>query len=324
MHPVTTSLSFEQIFSVLSGNSYEKIYLWANELRSKFKGNKVFFRAIIEFSNYCKSDCLYCGLRRSNFKLKRYRINEDEILKEAKLIIEKGFRTIVLQSGEDPYWNCKRLSRVVSSIKSMGAIVTLSVGDLSFKEYKLLREAGADRYLLKHETVDEKLFSTLRPGKSLKERIKRLFWLKELGFEVGTGCIVGLPGQSIESLVDDLLFIKKLKPEMVAHGPFIPHPDTPLRSASKGSIELTLKMIALTRILLPFVNLPATTALGVLGKENQFRAFEVGANVIMPDLTPFFYKRFYDIYEGKSEYRVNLKEFQEKLINMSRTTDLRK
>ncbi|QER42601.1 [FeFe] hydrogenase H-cluster radical SAM maturase HydE [Thermodesulfobacterium sp. TA1] len=313
----------EELTFLLLEADPEWVYDIANKIRKQLKGNIVYLRAIIEFSNYCKNNCLYCGIRRDNKKLKRYRMNEDEILEVAEKLVNNGFRTIVLQSGEDPFWSAKKLSNVVRKLKKLDVAVTLSIGELSYEDYKLLRVAGADRFLLKHETIDEKLFSWLKPDTTLKERIQRLYWLKELGYEVGVGCIVGLPGQRIETLVDDLLFLQELKPNMVGHGPFIPHPQTPLASFPSGFPYLTLKLITLTRIILPKANIPATTALNVLAPDLRFKAFLVGANVLMPDLTPTKYKLHYEIYPGKGTYQTKLEDYFEFFEKINLRTDLR-
>lgn len=281
----------------------------ANKIKKITKGETVYLRAIVEFSNYCKNNCLYCGIRRDNRKLRRYRMLEKEIIAQVEKIITSGFKTVVLQSGEDPIWSSRRLANLVKEIKKLGIVVTLSIGELTYREYSLLKEAGADRFLLKHETIDEKLFSWLKPDTTLPKRIRCLYWLKSLGYEVGCGCIIGLPGQRLDSLIEDLMFIQELKPEMVGHGPFIPHPQTPLASFPPGSPHLTLRLIALTRIILPQANIPATTALGVLAPFLKFKAFLCGANVLMLDLTPTIYRTHYEIYPGKGRHVINLNTY---------------
>jgi biotin synthase len=311
-----------ELFYLLYYADFNWLCELAEKIRKIVKGDLIYLRAIIEFSNYCRNNCLYCGIRRDNKKLKRYRMNEKEILKEAEKLILKGFKTIVLQSGEDPAWPAKRLARVVRELKKYNVAVTLSVGELGYKDYLILREAGADRYLLKHETVDKKLFSWLKPDTTFEKRIKCLFWLKDLGYETGSGCIVGLPGQTVDSLIDDLLFLQEFKPHMVGHGPFIPHPETPLKGFPSGNPELTLRMIAITRIILPQANIPATTALGVLNPLYRIKAFKAGANVIMPDLTPEKYKTFYEIYPGKGVQKFDLNGWLKLFEELGRKTDL--
>jgi biotin synthase len=250
-------------------------------------------------------------------------MKEEEILEIAEKISKQGFKTIVLQSGEDPFWDAKRLSRLIKEIKNLGVVVTLSVGEMDYEDYKVLKEAGADRFLLKHETIDKRLFSWLKPDTNLTKRVRCLNWLKQLGYEVGTGCIVGLPGQRIETLVEDLLFLQEISPEMVGHGPFIPHPQTPLAFFPSGNPWLTLKLIALTRMILPKANIPATTALNVLAPDLRFKAFLAGANVLMPDLTPDQYKLHYEIYPGKGSYRINLEEYFRFFEKENLRTDLK-
>lgn len=315
--------SREELLYLLCEADFHLLCEIAETIRKKVKGDLIYLRAIIEFSNFCKNNCLYCGIRRDNKRLKRYRMEAKEIISEAEKLISKGFKTIVLQSGEDPFWDAKKLAEVVKEIKKFGVFVTLSVGELSYEDYKILREAGADRYLLKHETADKKLFSWLKPDTTFEKRMRCLLWLKELGYEVGAGCIVGLPGQTVYSLVDDLLLLQELKPHMVGHGPFIPHPETPLAGFPPGNPELTLRMVAITRIILPQANIPATTALGVIDPSYRVKAFEAGANVIMPDLTPEKYKLFYEIYPGKGFQKFDLNGWLEIFKKFGRTTDLK-
>lgn len=284
------------ILYLLREFTFEELAQIADDVRKKVHGNKVHLRAIIEFSNYCKCNCLFCGIRRENRKLPRYRMKEEEIVKIAKAAVKEGFKTIVLQSGEDPFWNAKKLSEVIKEIKKFNVAVTLSVGELSYDDYAVLRDAGADRYLLKFETSDEKLFKRLKPDTTLGRRIQCLRWLKELGYETGSGNIVGLPGQSIESLAEDIALMKELELDMIGIGPFIPHPETPLKQNSPGNPILILKLIAVTRLLLPFANIPATTALGTLSPSLRLQALSCGANVVMPDITPSKYAKLYSIY----------------------------
>jgi len=279
-------------------------------------------RAIIEFSNYCKCNCLFCGIRRGNKKLTRYRMSSKEIIESAESAVKEGFKTVVLQSGEDPYWNAAKLSEVVKEIKKFDVAVTLSVGELSYKDYALLREAGADRYLLKFETSNEKLFKALKPDTTLKKRLQCLKWIRVLGYETGSGIIVGLPGQTIETLTDDILLMKELELDMLGVGPFIPHPETPLRDAPMGNPLISLKVLAIMRILLPEANIPATTALRTISPHFCEKAFQAGANVVMPDVTSEKYRNFYDIYPGKTQTKSSydywenlLKSFGRKISN---------
>ncbi|MEJ5226473.1 [FeFe] hydrogenase H-cluster radical SAM maturase HydE [Thermodesulfovibrio sp.] len=290
-----TSLK-DWILYLLRELPFEELARMADDVRKQVHGDTVHLRAIIEFSNYCKCNCLFCGIRRENRKLPRYRMKEEEIVKVATEAVKEGFKTIVLQSGEEPFWNAERLSKVVREIKKLNVAVTLSVGELSYNDYVVLREAGADRYLLKFETSDEKLFRRLKPDTTLDRRIQCLRWLKKLGYETGSGIIAGLPGQSIESLAEDIALMKELELDMIGIGPFIPHPETSLSQNSPGNPILTLKVIAVTRLLLPFANIPTTTALGTLSPSLRLKAFSCGANVVMPDITPLKYAKLYSIY----------------------------
>lgn len=268
----------------------------ADKLRESTLGSEVHLRGIIEFSNYCKQNCLYCGLRRDNHHTRHYRLTPDEILAIARDAAQRGFKTIVLQSGEDPWYTSTELARLVDQIKSLDVAVTLSLGEHSKQDYLLWRNAGADRYLLKHETSDPKLFAHLRPGTCLENRLESLYTLKLLGYQTGSGNMVGLPGQTPETLIGDLLLLQQLDVEMAGIGPFIPHPDTPLGHYPSGSIDLTLHVLALARHLLPYTHMPATTAIHTLHPEGRRLALQSGANVIMPNVTPMQYRTNYQIY----------------------------
>jgi biotin synthase len=274
----------------------------ADGVRAAFLGDEVHLRGIIEFSNYCRRNCCYCGLRRDNRKLRRYRMAPGEILAAARRAAGLGLPTVVLQSGEDPHYTAPVLADIIRRLKEEVGVeaVTLSVGERSFEDYRLWREAGADRYLLKHETADAALFARLRPGTTLQERLLRLKWLRDLGYQVGSGNIVGLPGQTLETLAADILLLRELDVEMAGIGPFIPHPETPLGNEPPGGLELTLKVLAVSRLLLPRAHLPATTALGTIHPAGRRLGLCFGANVIMPDTTPPPYRRYYQIYPGKA------------------------
>lgn len=285
---------------VCEGADREMLFSLADQVRELHVGNEVHLRGIIEFSNYCTKNCLYCGLRRDNSVLERYRMTPEEIVEAASVGAEAGLRTIVLQSGEDPFFTGEMLAGLIRTLKEEHDIaLTMSVGDRTRDEYALMKEAGADRYLLKHETADPELFSRLRPGTMLDGRIRRLKWLKELGFQVGSGAMVGLPWQTVESLADDVLLLRELDVEMAGFGPFIPHGQTPLSTCTGGSADMTLKTLAVARIIMPFTHLPATTALGSIDPEGRQRALRCGANVVMPNITPVKYKRLYEIYPNK-------------------------
>jgi biotin synthase len=295
-------LSREDLQVLLGADEQESASLFelADEVRSRFVGEDVHLRGLIEFSNYCAGNCLYCGLRKNNRRLVRYRMSPAEIRESARRAAGLGCRTIVLQSGEDGFYTAEVLADLISRLKEeLDVAITLSIGDRTWAEYALLKEAGADRYLLKYETSDPCLFSALRPGTTLEERLKRIAWLKELGYQVGSGNIVGLPGQSLETLVGDILLLRGMGVEMAGIGPFIPGDRTPLGRFPPGTLEQVLKTLALARLVLPRAHLPATTATATLDARSRARALKCGANVIMPNMTPLPYRGDYRIYPGK-------------------------
>lgn len=272
----------------------------ADRIRREFAGDAVHLRGLIEFSNYCRRDCLYCGLRRSNRKAVRYRMTTAEILAAAVQAGKMGFKTLVLQSGEDPAYSMEGLCGLVRNIKeSTGTAVTLSIGERSYDDYTKLREAGADRYLLRFETSDPLLFKTLKPDAVYEQRFQCLQWLAELGYQVGSGNMVGLPGQSVESLADDILKFREMELDMVGLGPYISHPDTPLSDSADGTLDRVLRVTALTRIVTQDAHLPATTATGTIDPQGRQKALQCGANVLMPNVTPLRYREHYRIYPGK-------------------------
>ncbi len=297
------SLSGEDIAALLraEGEQSQALFQKADQVRENYLGKGVHLRAIIEFSNYCIKNCLYCGLRRDNRKLVRYRMTADEIFSTAVKASREGYKTIVLQAGEDPYYKTEIIADLVRRIKSSSdAAVTLSLGDLTKDAYQEMRLAGADRYLLKFETSEPLLFRRLRPGTNLTGRLKQLSILKELGYQAGSGNITGLPGQSLDSIAEDILLLKKLEVEMAGIGPFIPHQQTPLKNSPPGDLYLNLKVLAITRLLLPLTHLPATTATAAVHPFGRRLALIAGANVVMPDLTPLPYRFHYDIYPGRT------------------------
>lgn len=284
-----------------AGEESRRLFELADRVRTRFLGDEVHLRGIIEFSNHCVRNCLYCGLRWDNRKLARYRMSGAEIIEAAGEAAEMGLKTIVLQSGEDRYYTPNMMAGIIYIIKDkLNVAVTLSLGDLSRREYKILRDAGADRYLLKHETSDAGQFSFLRPGSSFEERLKRLYWLKELGYQTGSGNMVGLPGQSLKSLVRDLVLMRRIGMEMAGIGPFVANPDTPLRSSRSGDLELTLNVLATARLIMPRVHLPATTAMASIDPRGREAALACGANVVMPNITPLKYRDKYSLYPGKA------------------------
>lgn len=274
----------------------------AVRLRKLYYGNKVYTRGLIEFTNYCKNDCYYCGIRKGNHKAERYRLTKEEILDCCEQGHELGFRTFVLQGGEDAYYTKERMTEIIRSIKDRypDCAITLSIGEKSYEAYQAFRKAGADRYLLRHETADDAHYRTLHPaGMSLAVRKQCLYDLKELGYQVGAGFMVGSPGQTAEHLARDLIFLKELNPHMVGIGPFIPHHDTIYAKEKEGSVELTLFLLSVIRILLPKVLLPATTALGTLDPQGREKGLAVGANVVMPNLSPLKNRKQYELYDHK-------------------------
>lgn len=298
-------LTREDWINILSSRSVEGLKYLQNEARAianKSYGNKIFIRGLIEISNYCKNDCYYCGINRGNANADRYRLSKDDILDCCEKGYGLGFRTFVLQGGEDPFFTDEVLCDIVRSIKNYhpDCAITLSVGERSYESYKKLYEAGADRYLLRHETACEEHFKKLHPkNQKLSERIKCLYDLKDIGYQVGTGFMVGSPYQTIETLADDMMFLSEFKPHMVGIGPFIPHRDTIFKDEKPGDIELTLYFIGLIRLLLPCANIPATTALGTLSSGGRQQGILSGANVIMPNLSPANVRNKYELYNNK-------------------------
>ena len=271
----------------------------ADRVRRENVGDEVHLRGLIEFSNICKRQCKYCGLQSGNKEIERYRILKDEILLYAQKAVKMGYKTIVLQSGEDDYYNTDKMVEIIREIKKYDVALTLSIGEKTYDEYKAFKEAGADRYLLRIETTDKELYKNMHPHASFENRVQCLYDLKSLGFETGSGCLVGLPNQTIESLADDILFFKELDADMIGIGPFIPHEQTPLKDAEQGDFWLALKVMALTRINLPNINIPATTAMETLNPNGRIIALQSGANVVMPNVTTTEYRAKYEIYPGK-------------------------
>lgn len=274
----------------------------AREISIKKFGHKIYLRGIVEFSNYCKNDCLYCGIRRSNKNIQRYRLSDDEILECCAEGYELGYRTFVLQSGEDGAYPAERIAEIVRRIKTdhPDCAVTLSLGEKERDELEIMKNAGADRYLLRHETADKEHYEKLHPFEmSFDHRMNCLKTLKELGFQTGAGIMVGSPYQTAECLAKDMEFFGKFKPHMIGIGPFLPQKDTPFRDKAKGSYELTLFLLSLCRIMLPNVLLPATTALGTIDPLGREQGILAGANVIMPNISPTAVRKKYMLYDNK-------------------------
>ena len=293
------SLEKEEIIKLLTQTNAEELYHRADKVRHENVGDEVHLRGLIEFSNICRNNCLYCGIRKGNAKVVRYHMSEEELVDTAHKAANIGFKTIVMQSGEDMYYTADKMCRIIESIKKFDVAVTLSIGERTFEEYKAFREAGADRYLMRIETTDKELYHRLDPQMSWQHRYDCLMMIKELGYELGSGIMVGLPQQTIESIADDLLFLQKIGIDMAGIGPFIPHPDTPLAKEQGGTLELALRTMAVMRIMMPDINIPATTAMESLHPQGRIMALKAGANVVMPNVTEGEYRKFYELYPGK-------------------------
>lgn len=274
----------------------------AKKIREEHFGNQIYVRGLIEFTNYCKNDCYYCGIRRSNRNAERYRLTMEQILECTDTGYELGFRTFVLQGGEDGYYTDERLEEIIKAIKEKhpDCALTLSLGERSRKSYELFYQAGADRYLLRHETADAGHYQRLHPEEmSYQHRMNCLRELKAIGYQVGCGFMVGSPGQTEETLAEDMLFIQEFQPHMVGIGPFVPHHETPFGREPGGTVEDTLYLLSLIRILEPTVLLPATTALGTIDPRGREKGILAGANVVMPNLSPTNVRKKYELYDNK-------------------------
>lgn len=298
-------ITYEQLESLLTSEDVEGIkYLHskAREVADKIYGKDVYIRGLIEFTNYCKNDCLYCGIRHSNRNVSRYRLTDEQILDCCKNGYELGFRTFVLQGGEDPYYTDDRVCQLIKNIKTRypDCAVTLSIGEKSKDSYKRFFDAGADRYLLRHETANEEHYNSLHPQEmSLSTRKECLYNLKEIGFQVGCGFMVGSPNQTIQTLYEDLKFIKELQPHMVGIGPFISQHDTPFADKTSGTLEQTLRLLSIIRLIHPQVLLPSTTALGTIHPQGRELGIKAGGNVVMPNLSPTDVREKYQLYDNK-------------------------
>ena len=293
------TLDRDAIVTLLTTAPAEDLYRQADRVRHDAIGDDVHLRGLIEFSNFCRNDCMYCGIRRSNRHVQRYRMTDEELVETARRAVALGFQTIVLQSGEDLHFDQARLCRIIEQIKRHDVALTLSVGERDYADYKAFRDAGADRYLLRIETTDTDLYHRLNPGMSWQRRHECLLMIRELGYELGSGIMVGQPGQTIASIADDLLYLKDIGIDMAGIGPFIPHPDTPLAAESGGTLELALRTMAVMRLLMPDINIPATTAMESLHPQGRIMALQAGANVVMPNVTEGEYRRLYELYPGK-------------------------
>ena len=300
-----SSLTRDEWTALIVGRTPELAgYLFelARKERHLHYGHDVYVRGLIEFTNYCRNDCLYCGIRKSNPHVSRYRLSEEHILDCCRIGYDLGFRTFVLQGGEDGYYTRERMVHVIESIRSRhpDCAITLSIGEKSREDYQAFYEAGANRYLLRHETFNANHYSRLHPPSlSAAARQKCLWDLKDIGYQTGTGFMVGSPYQTPQDLAEDMLFIRELTPQMVGIGPFIPHHDTPFSNEAAGTLELTLFMLGLLRLMLPKVLLPSTTALGTIDPKGRELGILAGANVVMPNLSPTGVRKDYALYDNK-------------------------
>ena len=298
--PDTSEL--DRLLNGLTDDEESVLFEEARKIRDRIYGPGIFIRGLIEFTNVCRNDCLYCGIRRSNREVSRYRLSEEDIFSAAEYGYDLGFRTFVLQGGEDPWWTDERLSGVVKDLSDRfpDCAVTLSVGERSYESYETLKEAGAARFLLRHETADPTHYAKLHPPElTLAHRISCLKDLKALGYQIGAGFMTGSPGQGTEQIRQDLIFLTELSPEMCGIGPFLPHSQTPLRDEAPGDPRITLRILAMVRLLLPEVLLPATTALSTADNRGIERGLSAGANVVMVNLTPEERRKNYQLYDGK-------------------------
>lgn len=283
-------------------NVIDNLYSKAREVSLSVFGNKIYVRGLIEFTNYCKNGCYYCGINRSNINADRYRLNKEQILECCNIADNLGIKTFVLQGGEDPYYTDDIICDIVKSIKKEypNNAITLSIGEKEYESYKRYYEAGADRYLLRHETSSEYHYSRLHPEEmKLSHRLKCLDNLKEIGFQTGCGIMIGSPFQTVDNIAEDIIFMHNFKPHMIGIGPFIAHKDTIFKNKPNGTVDMTLRVLAILRLLMPNVLLPATTALGTLDEMGREKGIMAGANVLMPNMTPQFVRTKYSLYDNK-------------------------
>ncbi|MCL2044281.1 MAG: [FeFe] hydrogenase H-cluster radical SAM maturase HydE [Treponema sp.] len=296
-------LSDGELMALIENGEYDhELFQRADEVRREHYGTDVYLRGLIEFSNYCKNNCYYCGIRAENHRLERYRFGRDEILSCCRQGYELGFRTFVLQSGEDNYFSENVITEIVTAIKKefTDCAVTLSIGEKSFDTYQTWFDAGADRYLLRHETANEDHYRKLHPENMSLENRKNCLWnLKKIGYQVGSGFLVGSPYQTTDNLIEDVRFLQELQPDMIGIGPFISHQNTPFKDFYNGDFSACLRLIAILRLMFPFALIPATTALGTINSEGRELGLQAGANIVMPNLSPVKYRKQYQLYDNK-------------------------
>ena len=300
----TSNASYQELLYILDNideDSKQYLIKKSNEARNRTYGNKVYLRGIIEFTNYCKRNCMYCGIRSENSNAQRYRLSFDEIMECVDIGDKLGYKTYVLQGGEDNYFTDEKMIEIISKIKEKypNNAITLSIGERSYESYQKLFNAGADRYLIRHETATKSLYEKLHPNSSFENRRKCLSDLKKIGYQIGSGFMVGLPDQKNEDLVNDLIYIKELNPHMCGIGPFIPHKDTPLKNENPGTLQKTIILIALLRLLIPEALIPSTTSLGTIDPMGRELGLKAGGNVVMPNLSPTAVREKYALYDGK-------------------------
>ena len=301
-----SNLLYDEILFLLNQKDNELVMNYiseqARDVSKKYFYNKIYIRGLIEFSNYCKNNCFYCGIRKNNLNIDRYRLTQEEILKCCETGYNLGFRTFVLQSGEDLFFDDNKLINIILEIKKKfsDCALTLSIGEKSFEQYKKYFDAGADRFLLRHETLNYLHYKKLHPEElSFSNRIKCLYNLKKIGYQVGTGCMIGSPYQTLDNIIHDLFFIKKFKPEMIGIGPFIAHKDTRFFDFKSGDLNLSLILISILRLMLPNALIPATTSLGTINNQGREKGILYGANVLMPNLSPVSVRKKYELYNNK-------------------------
>ena len=298
----THDIPDEQLKSLIVLDDARELFDYAVKRRKEIYGTSVFTRGLLEFTNYCKNNCYYCGLRASNSHVERYRLMPEEIYQCADEGYDLGFRTFVLQGGEDPYFTDDKICEIIRQLvrKHPDCAVTLSIGEKSRDSYQMYYDAGARRYLLRHETADDVHYRYLHPDSMSLEHRKGCLWdLKSIGYQVGSGFMVGSPGQTLDNLVSDLRFLQKLQPDMIGIGPFIPQADTPFGDQNQGDLKRTLNLLAILRLMFPYALIPSTTALGTIHPKGRELGLQAGANVVMPNLSPVKFRKLYSIYDNK-------------------------